>query len=218
MLDTAPEAAFDTTVASAKQLADTPIALFSLVDADRQWFKSAHGLDATETSRDVAFCAHTIHQPHALIVPDATADERFATNPLVTGEPHIRHYAGFPVKGANGLPVGTLCVIDRRARTLSTEQISGLRMLANRLEIDVAERTHAAYQRMRTKRDRVRVAKTLNVELAATTQGLLAAQTALRRTELDDEQRMILAACMDTTAHLATLVDHVVLSVENLEG
>jgi PAS domain S-box-containing protein len=107
------------------------MAAVSLLDRERQWFKAGVGLDVQETPRDYAFCAHTILEPNTmLIVPDATADERFADNPLVTGPPDIRFYAGFPLKSTEGKALGTLCVIDRKVRGLSDEQRSLLESLA----------------------------------------------------------------------------------------
>lgn len=116
---------------AAAAVCDTPISLVSLVDTDRQWFKANHGLDgATQTTRDVAFCAHAILQDGLFEVPDATLDHRFADNPLVAGAPGIRFYAGVPVRLSGGQRVGTLCVIDRQPRTLNARQREVLHCLA----------------------------------------------------------------------------------------
>jgi anti-anti-sigma regulatory factor len=134
VLDTAPEADFDDLTALAAHICGTPIALVSLVDSNRQWFKSRHGLDAHETNRDVSFCAHTILQPEeTLIVPDATADERFVDNPLVTDDPGIRFYAGVSLRTPTGMPIGSLCVIDRMPRNLSDAQLDALRILGRQV-------------------------------------------------------------------------------------
>jgi signal transduction histidine kinase/CheY-like chemotaxis protein/GAF domain-containing protein len=133
ILDTAPDPAFDDITRLAAELLDVPIALVSLVDADRQWFKSRRGSAMHETPRDHAFCAHAIVQDALFEVRDARADRRFHDNPLVTGEPHVRFYAGMPLR-IDGQPVGTLCVIDREPRRLDSRQRSMLERLAGMVE------------------------------------------------------------------------------------
>lgn len=118
ILDTPPEERFDKIVAFAAAEFDVPIALISLVDSDRQWFKSRFGLSACETSRDISFCGHAIMRTDILVIPDAAADERFADNPLVTGDPYIRFYAGAPLILQSGHSPGTLCLIDTKPRQL----------------------------------------------------------------------------------------------------
>lgn len=132
VLDTPPEERFDRIVRFAAEEFDVPIALVSLVDQDRQWFKAKVGLDACETSRDASFCGHAIVQDAVLVVEDALQDERFADNPLVTGPPHIRFYAGAPLQLPGGQRIGTLCLLDRQPRTLAALDLSilgGLRQL-----------------------------------------------------------------------------------------
>lgn len=132
VLDTPSDPVFDSITAAASIICETPIALISLLDPDRQWFKARVGLDATETSRDVAFCAHAITEPGQLTeVQDATKDERFRENPLVTGDPNIRFYAGQPLCTPDGYALGTLCVIDQQPKSLTSTQRRCLGHLAN---------------------------------------------------------------------------------------
>lgn len=121
VLDTSKEEVFDRFTRIASHVAKAPIALISLIDEDRQWFKSRVGLDAEETPRDISFCGHAILDDLPLVVPDASKDERFADNPLVTGAPHIGFYLGVPLIEKDGHKIGTLCVIDRIPRTLDDE-------------------------------------------------------------------------------------------------
>lgn len=134
VLDTPAEEAFDRLTQLACDLFDLPVALVSLVDAERQWFKSHQGLTTSETCRDLSFCAHAVAQNKMLIIEDTLDDQRFADNPLVTGPPHIRFYAGQPLQLSEGLPVGTLCLIDRRPRAFSQRDQTTLKRLAEQVE------------------------------------------------------------------------------------
>lgn len=159
ILDTTPEEAFDDLVHAAALLCRTPIALLSLVDASRQWFKARVGLPDPETARKDAFCAYAILGSDLMVVPDTHADTRFEQNTLVTGDPFIRFYAGAPVVTPEGLGLGTLCVIDRVPRSIGEEEARALRGLARQamiqlelrrtiLEVDSVS-DHAAIDRAR---------------------------------------------------------------------
>lgn len=143
VLDTVPEAVFDDLTDLAAHICEAPIALISLVDENRQWFKSHVGITARQTSRDISFCAHAILQNGLFIVPDATKDPRFKDNSNVTGAPHIRFYAGMPLKSPDGYALGTLCVIDKEPRELRAEQKRALMILARHVESQLELRRHA---------------------------------------------------------------------------
>ena len=120
------------------------MALVTLLDSRRQWFKSHIGVEITETPREIAFCAYTILQSDMMLVEDAGADARFATNPLVLAAPHLRFYAGVPLITSDGFALGTLCVLDRRPRTLTPEQSEMLRFLARQVVSEIELRRRAA--------------------------------------------------------------------------
>jgi GAF domain-containing protein len=137
ILDTHPEDRFDDLTRLAASICDTPISVVSLVDEDRQWFKSKIGLEVCQTPREDAFCAHAIMSPELFVVPDASKDSRFSANPLVLGEPHVRFYAGAPLTAPNGHHLGALCVIDRVPRELSREQLESLSILSRQVMAQV---------------------------------------------------------------------------------
>lgn len=139
VLDTAREQEFDSITSLVGKLLEVPICGVSLIDQDRQWFKSLHGIDMIQSPRCIAFCDHTIRASNMLVVNDATADERFASNPLVVGEPFIRSYAGAPLMTPDGYNLGALCAIDRRVRCFSAKQLWMLEefssLIVNQLEL-----------------------------------------------------------------------------------
>lgn len=139
LLDTNAEERFDRITRMARRAFRVPIALISLIDTNRQWFKSCQGLNVTETSRGVSFCGHAIHQSKLLVIEDALNDERFRDNPLVTEDPFIRFYAGAPLHDKNGFRLGTLCVIDRKPRSLDQEERTLLRELADCVEHELRQ-------------------------------------------------------------------------------
>ena len=153
ILDTDPESGFDDLTMLASQVCETPIALITLVDADRQWFKSRVGISATETSRNVAFCHHAIQQSDLFIVQDALEDERFRKNPLVVSQPKIRFYAGAPLFAREGEALGTLCVIDRVPRSLTDYQEEALSALRRQAVMQLELRRNL-FELKRTLRER----------------------------------------------------------------
>lgn len=159
ILDTIAEDEFDSLVEIASEICGTPIALISLVDADRQWFKSKIGLEAKETSREVSFCAHAIHEPGVVFeVQDAASDVRFADNPLVTGHPNIHFYAGVPISDLQNHALGTLCVIDTKPKQLTDGQSKALKALA----LQVSKLLQLRQQTLRLGRDERRYSELFN--------------------------------------------------------
>lgn len=146
LLDTALEERFERVTRLASRLIGCPIAAISLIDSDRQWFKSVQGLESSGTSRDISFCGHTILSDETMIVEDAHADERFHDNPSVTGDPNIRFYAGQPLHSPDGHRIGALCVIDTKPRTLSASELEDLRDLAGMVEVELRSRQMALTQ------------------------------------------------------------------------
>jgi GAF domain-containing protein len=137
ILDTDPEGRFDIITAYCQSRFGVEIALVSLVDTDRQWFKSTCGLNARETPRDISFCGHAILQDQVFIVKNALSDPRFADNPLVIGPPNIRFYAGAPLKLSSGQSVGTLCIIDSEPKYLAAEEVDHLLVLAHMVSMEL---------------------------------------------------------------------------------
>ena len=179
ILDTAAEERFDRITRVTQRVFDAPIALISLVDAARQWFKSRQGVTVGETPRDVSFCGHAILDDGPLVVSDARQDPRFAENPLVTGDLQVRFYAGYPLRSAHGHKLGTLCVMDRRPRQMSDDDLQLLRDLASWAEDELsAQQLSQAVVRQRESEARLREAET---ELASALAAQQAANEQLER-------------------------------------
>lgn len=147
ILDTKPETRFDEITKLGQRLFETSICLISLVDSDRQWFKSNQGLGAVQTSRAISFCAHAIAEEFPLVINDATQDIRFADNPLVLGEPHIRFYAGAPLVDDEGMALGTFCIIDSEVRKFASSDIQLLQALADIAMSEIELRTFERLQK-----------------------------------------------------------------------
>ena len=138
ILDTPREPRFDRLTQLASDVFDMPMVFVNLVDADRQWFKSTCGLDGvTDTPRESGFCAHAIHETDMMLVPDASKDERFADNPFVAGDFHLRFYAGVPIRGPKGKGIGSFCLVDTKPREFSAKQIGQLKKFAAIVEAEI---------------------------------------------------------------------------------
>lgn len=158
VLDTEPEEAFDAATRLAALICQAPIALITFVDEDRQWFKSRVGFDASETPRDVSFCAHAILQPGPLVVRDTQTDARFRDNPYVLSQPYIRFYAGAPLTTESGARLGTLCVLDTVPRVLFDDQLRALELLSTQVMALLNARRTVDYLESALNRQRERAA------------------------------------------------------------
>jgi signal transduction histidine kinase len=228
VLDTDPEEAFDDLASVAARICGTPIALVSLIDEHRQWFKARIGLDATETPRSVAFCAHAILEPDdVFIVSDSTEDPRFADNPLVTADPEVIFYAGAPLVTPEGMPLGTLCVIDHVPRELSDEDRETLRRLAratvNQLELrkaaldlrEISEELARSNQDLANRNDEIRrfyqsLSHELKTPLTVTRDYVSMVLDGLAGPISDEQEQFLtvaLGSCDRIAAHVDDLLD-----------
>ena len=187
ILDTLPESDYDDLVALASEVCGAPIGLLSLIDSERQWFKAAVGLAASETSIAVSFCVHAIAEKGLFVVPDATKDERFKQNPLVLGSPHIRFYAGMPLYAGDGVAIGTLCVIDTLPRSLSPGQAKALAILSHQVQarLELRSERKKSMTELNAKRE-------LTTRLTATNETLTKANEKLEQLFVELEQTRLL--------------------------
>lgn len=209
VLDTDDEQAFDDLTELASAICGTSISLISLVDSDRQWFKSRVGLEARETERGLAFCAHAILQKGIFEVPNATDDERFADNPLVTGAPDIRFYAGEPLVTPDGEAIGTLCVIDQEPKKLTEEQSNALRTLAKQVISQLELRLHNR-QLIRMQKNQEQFIGAMAHDLRSPFNGILGLSRLLvKKSEIGspDEVAVISNAILDSSLKVYQILD-----------
>jgi signal transduction histidine kinase len=209
ILDTVQEAVFDELVDLAATICEAPIALISLVDQSRQWFKARIGLEEKETARSVSFCAHAILQPNLFVVPDTLTDQRFVDNPLVTGPPNIRFYAGAPLFTEEGLGLGTLCVIDRVPRQLSPIQEKALMVLRTHV-LKLLELRLKTRELAEVNRELETYSYTVSHDLRAPLRAISGFSEILvedHAASLDDEARTLVTRIQDATRRMQQLTD-----------
>lgn len=206
ILDTPLEPAFEDITRLAAYICEAPIAVINLIDEGRQWFKSEIGLGVRETPLDISICAHAILQPGLFVVPDTTQDERFACNPLVTGEPHLRFYAGALLQTPDGFPLGTMCVLDYKARRLRPEQAAALTALA-RQTMAQFELRRALAQADRVSRERSRVMAIAGHDLKQPLQVISVALDAVQPHLPNPRQAKLVETALDAADRLARELD-----------
>lgn len=210
ILDTEREQIFDNLTALVGKIFDVPIVAISLVDKNRQWFKSSQGLDVCETNRDISFCGHAVHGAVPFIINDAKADPRFHDNPLVTGGPNIAFYAGVPLKyGENDdLHIGTLCIIDSKPRDLSAEQVETLKSFATQVELLIEQRLERDSSVVANKAKSTFLAN-MSHEIRTPISGVIGVLDILEETSLDEEQTHKVAMASKSANQLLHLVNDI---------
>ncbi len=216
ILDTEAEKVFDDLTQLASEICDTPIALISLVDPDRQWFKSAVGIDAAETSRDIAFCAHAIQQRHVFEVSDASKDERFCDNPLVTEAPNIRFYAGAQLVTPEGYALGTLCAISDKPKTLTDQQKRSLEILSREVisQFELRKKVQQLEQASQHKTDFL---SNMSHEVRNPINGILGTLLLLQDTQLSHSQANLVNLSIKSSESLLAVVNDV-LDLSKIEA
>jgi signal transduction histidine kinase/CheY-like chemotaxis protein len=216
VLDTLPEQEFEDLTYLASYICDTPIALISLLDENRQWFKSRHGLHTTSTPREISFCTHTILQKSPLIIEDSLLDERFRNNPLVTGDPKIRFYAGAPLTTPQGYRIGTICVIDHVPRQLSSSQVEALLSLA-RQTVSLLELRSRKNQAVEAHRVKTEFLANMSHEIRTPLNGIIGMTELTLAEELAAEQKTRLQIIHNCSHSLLNLLNDI-LDFSKLES
>ncbi len=216
ILDTLPEQDFDDFTKLASFICNTPISLISLIDETRQWFKSHHGLDATETSREVAFCAHAILQDEVFVIPDSSKDIRFKDNPLFIEYPHVHFYAGAPLKTPSGHNIGTLCVIDNKPNDLTKDQIEALRCLARQV-VNLMELRSSKIEAEKEAKLKSTFLATMSHEIRTPLNGIIGCTNLLIDTVKNKEQKSLLKIITRSSDALLTLINDI-LDFSKLEA
>ncbi len=220
ILDTLPEQDFEDITKIASEICQTPISLITLIDSNRQWFKSHHGLDISETSRDYAFCAHAINTPEAIFeVKNSREDLRFADNPLVTGHPNVVFYAGVPLVNPEGFSLGTLCVIDSKPRELTEPQLQALRALSNQVvklfEFKrINKRLEASQNEIQARNEELeKFAYVLSHDIKSPLNNIIALTALLKNDQkgkINDQGEQILNHISNSSARLKNLIDGII--------
>ncbi|UZR99938.1 sensor histidine kinase [Chondrinema litorale] len=219
ILDTEPELEFEDITSIASQICGTPISLITLLDSNRQWFKSKRGIDISETPRDIAFCAYSVLEPNKLlIVNDATNDERFKENPLVKGDPHVIFYAGAPLVTPTGYPLGTLCVIDNKPNSINEEQKKALTSLARQVVIQlelkrvIKQQIDAQQMLKKANEELNKFAYIASHDIKNPLQSMIALSDIIfddHAHQLDDEGKRLFSLLQQSANNLSLLVDEI---------
>jgi len=216
ILDTELEATYDEITKFASKICAAPISLVSLIDADRQWFKSHYGLEVTETPKDYAFCAHAILASETFVVEDSKDDDRFSDNPLVTGDPHVIFYAGVPLEVEAGLRVGTLCIIDNKPRKLTAEQKEALECLAHQV-VTLLRLRLKNYELERLLEEKTTFFANMSHEIRTPMNGIMGMTQVLMDRAKDQESLDELKTINECCTNLLTIINDI-LDVSKLES
>lgn len=217
ILDTSPEPGFDRITTIASRLLNAPVVLISLLDEDRQWFKAAHGVDATETPRSHAFCAYTILDEKPLVIEDTTKDHRTDHNPMVVGPPNVRFYAGAPLITSDGMALGSLCIVDRNPRQMDSAELDLLEDLADAV-VDQLELRHSLAQARRLLDERVEMIASVSHEIRNPLAGASGLTEILLELDSDSERRDLLGSIRGSLRDVDSIIDDLMVLTRSERG